>query len=136
MHISANIMRKELNQETLVVGAVVYGDGNDCALSTLQRSIPTTQCDKSTEGNSHYNSSQTDMVWICQGGDGYPTSEAFHNMYVYMYCTSVCTFICTCIDGWVNKYIHIADIHTTDLSSTLQIDTLTGDNPEFSRLIL
>ena len=46
-------------------------------LSALQRSI-TTQCDKSTEGNSHYNSSQTDMVWICRGGggeSGYHTGE-------------------------------------------------------------
>ena len=45
-------------------------------------------------------------------------------------------FHCTYIDGWINKYIHIADIHTTDLSSTLQTDTFTGDNPGFSRDIL
>ena len=66
--------RVQLRKLTLhvVVVVAVYGDGNDCALSPLQRSIPTTQCDKSTEGNSHYNSSQTDMVWICQGGRWIP----------------------------------------------------------------
>ena len=53
----------------VVVVVVVMEIVMTVLLSALQRSI-TTQCDKSTEGNSHYNSSQTDMVWICRGGGG------------------------------------------------------------------